>query len=137
MDAILHILTLQKRTMYLIFFFWLLMHLSNIFAPYIKKLEMYFAILICFEFWPLCVLAVEACSLYFLLSIKQYRPNSEKCTIVHSLLKGQSCKKCPCVEGITSPWGPLRDTSAFVSETLGLSQVIKHEYWFNDWVSFF
>ena len=34
-------------------FFWLLTHLSDIFAPYIKNLEMYFAILICFEFWPL------------------------------------------------------------------------------------
>ena len=54
MDAILLSLTLQKRTMYKIFFFWLFTHLSNIFAPHIKNLETYFAILICFEFWPLC-----------------------------------------------------------------------------------
>ena len=52
MDAILLSLTLQKRTMYKIFF-WLLSHLSNIFAQHIKNLETYFAMLICFEFWPL------------------------------------------------------------------------------------
>ena len=52
MDAILLSLTLQKRTMYKIFF-WLLTHLSNIFAPYIKNLETYFAILIYFDFWQL------------------------------------------------------------------------------------
>ena len=34
-------------------FFWLLTHLSIVFAPYIKNLEMYFAMSICFEFWPL------------------------------------------------------------------------------------
>ena len=48
-DTILLSLTLQKRTMYKKFFL-LLTHLSNIFAPYIKNLETYFAILICFEF---------------------------------------------------------------------------------------
>ena len=35
-------------------FFWLLTHFSNFFAPCIKNLETYFAMLICFEFWPLC-----------------------------------------------------------------------------------
>ena len=35
------------------FFFSLLTHISNTFAPYIKNLETYFAILICFEFWPM------------------------------------------------------------------------------------
>ena len=40
-------------------FFWLLTHLSHIFAPHIKNLETYFAILIYFEFWPLWVLWVE------------------------------------------------------------------------------
>ena len=34
--------------------FWHLTHLSNIFASQYKNLEMYFMILICFEFWPLC-----------------------------------------------------------------------------------
>ena len=52
MDAILLSLTLQKRTMYKIFF-WLLTYWSNIFAPYIKNLVTYFEIMICFEFWPL------------------------------------------------------------------------------------
>ena len=48
-DAILLSLTLQKRTLYN-FFFLLFPHLSNIFAPHINNLEMYFAVLICFEF---------------------------------------------------------------------------------------
>ena len=52
MDVILFSLTLQKRTMYK-FYFWLLIHLSNIFAPHMKNSEMYFATLIWFEFWPL------------------------------------------------------------------------------------
>ena len=67
MDAILHSLTLQKRTMYKKIF-WLLTHLSNIFAPQIKNLEMYFAILICFEFWPMCCLWAFAHSVIKALS---------------------------------------------------------------------
>ena len=39
--------------------FWLLIHLSNIFAPYIKNLETYFAMSICFEFWPLCFACIS------------------------------------------------------------------------------
>ena len=35
-------------------YLWLLTHFFNIFAPYIKNLETYFAKLICFEFRPLC-----------------------------------------------------------------------------------
>ena len=29
--------------------------MSNIFAPFIKNLESYFVMLICFEFWPLWI----------------------------------------------------------------------------------
>ena len=43
-------------------FFWLLTHLSNNFAPYIKNLETYFAILICFEFWPLWSVSTKDCT---------------------------------------------------------------------------
>ena len=35
--------------------FWLITHLSNIFASYIKNLETYFTILIAFEFLPLWI----------------------------------------------------------------------------------
>ena len=39
--------------------FWLLTHLSNIFVPYIKNLETYFAMSICFEFWHLCLEEIQ------------------------------------------------------------------------------
>ena len=45
--------------------FLLLTHLSNIFAPYIKNLETYFAILICFEFWPLWYVLITLVDSYF------------------------------------------------------------------------
>ena len=50
-----HLAWLCKKGQYVKIFFWFLTHLSGIFPPYIKNLETYFAILICFEFWPMWI----------------------------------------------------------------------------------
>ena len=70
-------------------FFLLLTHFSNLFAPYIKNLETYFAILLCFEFWPMCLLCsylyqftsnkifIEKSSKYFFDAVKLSQAKSK------------------------------------------------------------
>ena len=70
-------------------FFWLLTQLYDIFLPNIKNLETYFAILICFEVWPLCRSSACVQCHWLVGSNKSFLQKIEWAFIF--------CLKCTCV----------------------------------------